>query len=184
MHNIYLGADQGGGRGLDFSAKLLDMVLASVPILAGKAIPTHIRKQALARLDDRNPYNQISANHDLTRAMRLAWIEAAYEVLDAAKDMARTPGFPGERKPVLKFVQLARQELVQLRSQAFDCRKAPGVSPIDIHIHDIMDGVPKYIASGDVSCGAEDIASITASFPGVLSAISGWPEAEIPNLFG
>ncbi len=56
--------------------------------MAGVLVPDHWKKRALGRVADRNPFRNISANHDLARAVRIAWVEAALEVLDAPKGQA------------------------------------------------------------------------------------------------
>jgi len=73
-----------------------------VPTAAKALIPEHIRRRAAARFDDLNPFRKISANHDLVRALRIAWVEAASEILDAAKHGA------SESEDVARFEEVAR----------------------------------------------------------------------------
>jgi len=164
---------------LDFFGKLIDTGLGGVPGVAWKSTPARTKKRMRTWFDDRNPFNEISANHDLIRAVRVSWIEAALEILAAARRQAEVPEWAGDRKAIQTFEKLARTELINHRTATFDCRKDLRPSPIDGHIHAIMEGVPKYIASGDAADGAD----LTADFTDVLAAISGWPKEEVPGIF-
>jgi hypothetical protein len=64
---------------MDFSGKLLDLVTGGLGELAIEAIPEHWKKRALVRIADHNPFDVIADNHDLIRATRIAWIEAALD---------------------------------------------------------------------------------------------------------
>ena len=70
---------------MDWLGKLLDTVTGGLPSAAIALCPEHLKKRWLERLNDHNPFKVISANHDLVRATRLAWIEAAQEVLKEGK---------------------------------------------------------------------------------------------------
>lgn len=92
---------------LEIAGRIFDAVLSAAPSFVASAIPEHVRKRALARWDDLSPFGAISANHDLIRAARLAWIEAAFAVLDAAEKAAQQPDHAGSRETLEKIVTLA-----------------------------------------------------------------------------
>ncbi len=169
---------------MNFFEKLLDIILGGVPGFAAALMPDDQKKRVLARLGDYNPFNKISANHDLIRALRLSWIEAALKVLDTAKRTAESPDWAGNRETILQFEKLTRRKFKKVRNEAFDRMKDLSDSPIDIHIHAIMEGIPKYITPGNTINDAKSSAGITASFSGVVSIITGWPENEVPDIFG
>ncbi len=88
-----------------------------------------------------HPFKTVSVNHDLVRALRLAWVEAACHVLDAAQPQAA-------RDPeVARFAELARTELHGVRSAAFDRGAHPGDTAIDGHLHAVVQGVPEFVAA-------------------------------------
>jgi hypothetical protein len=60
----------------DWADRVRELVFGGLPGVA-KLVPEHMRRQALARLQDFNPMASIAAIDDLLRALRLAWIEAA-----------------------------------------------------------------------------------------------------------
>jgi len=76
---------------MEWLGKLIDMVMGGLPGAVTAAIPEHLKKQWLERAGDLNPFKSIGANHDLVRATRLAWIEAAQEILEAANQSGRVP---------------------------------------------------------------------------------------------
>lgn len=69
---------------MDFLGKIVDMMCGTVGPAAARAVPSHVRNQVLARVTDHNPFAVLPGNHDLIRAVRIAWVEAALEVLKAA----------------------------------------------------------------------------------------------------
>jgi hypothetical protein len=96
---------------MDWSGKFIDMVTGGLPGAALGAIPDHIKKQWQERLGDHNPFRTISTNHDLVRATRLAWIEAAQDVLKAAAGS----GAPLERRQIEIFNTLVHDQLIAIR---------------------------------------------------------------------
>ncbi|MBB5759515.1 hypothetical protein HNR00_004249 [Methylorubrum rhodinum] len=166
---------------MDWLGKLLDMVTGGLPSAAAGLCPDHLKRRWLARLGDANPFASISANHDLVRATRLAWIEAALEVLDEARQRAWDPEWRGAAADIERFETEARERLLDARDLALDRRREPVASPIDAHVDAIVNGVPEFVAPGrDPGLGD----AVTAAFPGVLAALAGWPPESVPAVFG
>jgi len=118
--------------GMDFLSTIFKTTLGALPTAAKTLVPQHIQRRAAARLSDLNPFRTISANHDLVRALRIAWVEAASEILDAAKHGA------SESEDIARFEAVARHELVALRDAAFDRRAHPGETAIDAHLNSLL----------------------------------------------
>ena len=165
---------------MDWSGKFFDLLLGALLGAQSAVGVEHWKKRALARLGDHNPFRNISANHDLTRAVRLAWVEAALEILDAAEAQAAFPEWSPERDDILRFASLARAELIAVRSAAFDRRTHPGQTPIDEAVGKIIEGVPEFIGQSDDNKPAGDV---TESFSGTLAALTKWPLYEVPAIF-
>ncbi|MFP3480310.1 hypothetical protein SB780_36270, partial [Burkholderia sp. SIMBA_057] len=88
-------------------------------------IPEHRKKQALERLQDLNPFAVIADNQDLVRVLRIAWIEAAVNVLDAGQKAARSPEWTDiQRADINRFHKLAIAQLRAIRDATFDRRLA------------------------------------------------------------
>lgn len=164
---------------VEIAGKILDAVLSAVPSFAASAVPEHWRKRALARWEDLSPFGAISANHDLIRAARLAWIEAAFAVLDATERASRWPNNVGSREAMNKVLGLARDELRGVRAAAFDRRIVPARTAIDVHLPTIMEGAAELIVPAPPQ---ETGASVTADFTAALASLIGWPTEEIPTL--
>jgi tetratricopeptide (TPR) repeat protein len=156
---------------------LIDMILEGAKGLAaqvaGLAIPEHWTLQAKARLADFNPFEIIKGNHDLTRAARIAWIQAAMAVLDNARE-ASTPSMTA-------FLDVATAELRSIRREAWDRRGDAGSSPIDAHVNMILGNTPVFVAPG---APADLARPLTHSFVSTLAQITGWAELEIPERVG
>ncbi len=74
---------------MDWQDKLGDLFLGGLAGTLGSALPPHWRRRVRERLGDFNPYNVIAGNHDLMRAVRLAWVRAAFDVLEAGKKVLK-----------------------------------------------------------------------------------------------
>jgi tetratricopeptide (TPR) repeat protein len=160
---------------MDFLGSIFETALGGLPTAAKALIPEHIRRRAAARFDDLNPFRKISANHDLVRALRIAWVEAASEILDAAKH-----GASGS-EDIARFEAVARHELVALRDAAFDRRAHPGETAIDAHLHTVLQGVPEFvIAEPD----GKPERTLTRSFTQTLAFVTRWDAREVPTIFG
>ncbi len=162
---------------MEVAGKLVDLMLGGISRSALGLIPPHLRKEAIARLQDVNPFRRISTNHDLVRAVRLSWIEAALRVLEpVAAIPAEAAG-----KEAKRFSALLREVLLAERLKAFDRTRAPETSPIDRHVQAVLAGTPEYITSDP---GLAHQASVTQGFVSVLAELTGWDEKEIPPVFG
>ncbi|MFD1303058.1 hypothetical protein ACFQ4G_15900, partial [Methylobacterium marchantiae] len=166
---------------MDWLAKLLDLGLGGLPSAASALCPAHLKQRALERLGDHNPFKTISANHDLTRATRLAWIEAAQEIMKAARAAVGEREWRAEADAVARFHGLVEDALLDARALALDRRKDPGASPIDRHVQAVMDGVPELVSPGRHEGLGR---AVTGGFVEALAALSGWPEPEIPTVYG
>lgn len=170
-----------GEQGVDgWLGKLVDMVLGGLPGMAAGTVPLHLKRQWLARFSDRNPFKTISANHDLVRATRLAWIEAAREILAAAKRVAKTPEWARDSAAIQAFQPLLEERLSAMRDNALDRRKHPGAEPIDRHLHDIIRGAEEVVAPGNRR-GID--MPVTHGFAAVLADLTSWSLGEIPAVY-
>jgi hypothetical protein len=160
--------------GMDFLSTIFKTTLGALPTAAKTLVPQHIQRRAAARLSDLNPFRTISANHDLVRALRIAWVEAASEILDAAKHGA------SESEDIARFEAVARHELVALRDAAFDRRAHPGETAIDAHLHTVLQGVPEFVIAEPAGLDH----AITKSFTQTLAAVTRWDAREVPAIFG
>ena len=116
---------------MSWKQQLIDVVFYSgLGTVLAKALPQHWQRRANERLGDFNPYSVIAGNHDLMRAARLAWIKAALEVLDTAKESAQSSGRVfAQKNVILDYEAYARDKLYEIRSAALDRRTHPGVTP-------------------------------------------------------
>ncbi|MEQ1815170.1 MAG: SUMF1/EgtB/PvdO family nonheme iron enzyme [Nitrosomonas sp.] len=170
---------------MDWQDKLGDLVLGGLAGTLGGALPEHWRRRVRERLGDFNPYNVIAGNHDLLRAARLAWVRAAFDVLEAGKKSAEAlpAAARGEfnQSAIVRFEALARENLEKIRFDALDRRTDPRSSPIDQHIQRIMHGTSEYVAPGEHRTLDQ---TLTQEFNATLAALTGWPVHEIPAIFG
>lgn len=67
-----------------------------------------------------------------------------------------------------------------MRDDALDRRKAPGHSPIDVHVEAVIAGVPERISLGEHAAKG---ASVSAGFTKTLAELSNWSVPEIPPIF-
>ena len=162
---------------------LLDLVAqgaGNAPAAAWKTIPSEYRQEAIARFNDRFNFRKISPNHDLIRAVRLSWIEAAFHILDAAAKLADTAEWSAQRRDILTVDKLARTKLRSIRFQAFKRDVLPDdLEIIDRHLTDVMDGVAEMImptGPGHVGQAA------TLSFSETLAALTHYG-TEVPEVY-
>jgi len=164
---------------MDWVQKLLDTALQGMPSAVIALIPEHLRKQWQERLGDYLPFKDISANHDLVRATRLAWIDAAQMILREAQT-ATSAVLERQDAAVRDFHPIVLEALLDARDVALDRRNHPGQSPIDDDVAAIVAGVPELIAPGEHAGIGQ---SVTSRFVVALSGLSGWPVAEIPPIY-
>jgi tetratricopeptide (TPR) repeat protein len=165
---------------MDWLGKLLDTVLGGMPTAAVALCPDHLKKKWLERLADHNPFKTISANHDLVRATRLAWIEVAQEVLKEARACSTGDEWRGSAADISAFDASIDDILLDARDHALDRRRNPGFSPIDAHVQSVIAGVPELVSPGEhVGIGGR----VTAAFTSTLGGLSGWDAGEVPAIY-
>jgi hypothetical protein len=164
----------------DWGEKLLDLVCGGAPGLV-KALPAHLRMQARERLKDFNPFATIAANEDLLRAMRLAWIEAAFDVDAAVLRMTGVAEWQDGAAQAKVFSHLLQVQLRQLRHDACNRNLHPGSTAIDAHLNEVLIHVPDFIRA---AAGPRPGEVLTRRFVSTLASVTGWPEAEVPGLYG
>lgn len=165
-----------------FTGKLVDIAVSGVMAVAPKLVPASLRAKIRDRLDDINPWNDVKTNHDLVRAVRLAWIAATRRVLKAAREQARTdPAFPdAERKAAMAFADSARARLVPPRDLMRRRDVPVGPSPIDAKLGLVLEGTPEFV---DAQAGSgPDETAIDAAFTEVLTELVGIQPDEIRPL--
>lgn len=161
---------------MSWKQQLIDVVFFSgLGSVLAKALPDHWQRRANERLNDFNPFSVIAGNHDLLRAARLAWVQAALEVLDVVRKTAQSGG----QATVVRFEALARDAILKIRSEALDRRTDPGDSPIDHHLQTIIEGTSEFIAPGENKTQNQ---ALTLDFDRTLAAITGWPVHELPPM--
>jgi len=167
---------------MSWKQQLVDVVFFSgLGNVLAKALPEHWQRRVNERLNDFNPYSVIADNHDLMRAARLAWIKAALEVLDAAKESAQSSGRAfNQKNDILRFEAHARKKLYEIRSAALYRRPDPGVTAIDRHLKLIMQGTSEFVAPDEKSTLDQPL---TLDFGKILAGITDWPVNEIPSMF-
>ncbi|MCF4166545.1 tetratricopeptide repeat protein [Zavarzinia compransoris] len=160
--------------------KLVDLALGGMPGVAAGMVPENLKRQWLERLSGHDPFKTIASNEDLVRATRLAWIEAAQDVLAAVRRAANNPEWTGERALIEVFQPLVEDCLAAMRDHALDRQQHPGETPVDRHLHDIMRGSVEATAPGDdPNIGA----SVPHDFAAVLADLTGWSTTEIPAVY-
>ncbi len=161
---------------MDWGERLLDLALGGVALSLGTDL-AHVKRTAQARLGEFNPLRNISANHDLLRALRLAWVRAAMDVLDHARVRLDEPEWHSARADAERFDVVARPALRALRSAAFNRNAHPGETAIDASLQAVLDGAAEFIGA---AAGRDDDGRLGRGFAPTLAAVTGWPEAELP----
>ncbi|MDC8444940.1 MAG: hypothetical protein LV471_03320 [Nitrosomonas sp.] len=145
-----------------------------------KALPDYWQRRASERFNDFNPFSVISGNHDLLRAARLAWVQAALEMLDVVRKTSQSGGQAfDDKNTVIRFGALARNAILKIRTDTLDRCTNPGNSPIDHHLQTIIEGTTEFIAPGKSKTQSQ---SLTLGFDQTLAAITGWPAHELPPM--
>lgn len=122
---------------MEWSQQLLRLVLGSLPKIGG-LLPEKYQKIALARFNDVNPFATLGANDDLTRALRLAWIEAALKVDKAARKACDSSEWIAQAPDVFNFSNLLCKHLKTLRDVTFDRSIPLSDCPIDQHLQKVI----------------------------------------------
>jgi len=165
---------------MSFTNQILDVVVGALPAAVMSFLPPHWKKIAVARLDDHNPFKNISANADLTRALRLAWIEAALEVTKAVQAQSEHSEWSPQRNEIATFAAVVRDELRTIRDAALNRDVEVGFSPMDEHIVEVIEGV-QVRALKDAEAPLVD--TLSDVFVLTLGRIVGWDTREVPVLF-
>lgn len=154
----------------DIREALVGLVETAVPGIVWKAIPANVRSEGRERLSDWGPFKTISTNHDLVRAVRIAWVNAALRIIDAAEEATRLDEFGSDATSVSEFAGEARRALRRIRMAAFDRSNAPGSEPIDVHARGVLAGTPEFAhPSGRLDIDKQ----VTDGFVAVLTEIAG-----------
>jgi ankyrin repeat protein len=162
----------------DWSESLNELVLGGLPKLAWQLVPNARKRQILARLRELDRSRKVEQNHDLVRAMRLAWVEATEQILNEAGVVVRAAPHDAHRD-FTAFESVLRSELRTIRHVALartDPAKLPP-SPIDRHVDDIVRGVPQTLASDETT---DFQRNIDRGFAALLAELTGWSCDEIP----
>jgi hypothetical protein len=160
--------------------KLAEMALSVAPTLANALTPAALQAQVRDKLRRANPFQEIAANHDLLRAARLAWIEAAEQILKKALSLADRPEYRGQREEILRFEGVIRPILAHIRHDAFNRDRMPPATAIDAVLPILIERVPESIAPEAHQGLGSDVAQ---AFAGTLAALSGWTSQEVPGLY-
>lgn len=166
---------------MSWSDPLLNLVVKGLGGVSNLMFPSHWKRQARERIKDFNPFRVVADNSDLLRAARLAWIEAAREVLNVAKSSVQ-PGGPAfdRQAEILNFIARAEKVMRKIRQTTLDRRTHPGDNPIDRHLQTIIQGTSEVISPGDTTAQSQ---TLTQDFTQTLAAICGWPQQEVPPMF-
>lgn len=165
---------------MDWLGTFFDTFTGGLPSAARTLCPDHLKRKWLERLADHNPFRTISANKDLVRATRLAWIEAAQDVLKEGKARASDHEWRELAPDIHAFDHAITDILLHARDHALDRRKDTGASPVDVHVQAVIEGVPQLIAPGDHTGVGSDV---TAGFVATLADLSGWKARDIPAIY-
>lgn len=158
--------------------KLVGVALKGIPATVGM-IPDHVRRKAMARVRDHNPFRYLPVRAELVRALRIAWVEATFPILEVARDLAGHPDWISNEAPIRQFEKLARQDLVKLRDAAITRREDLKELLIDEGLGRVIDGVAER---GNGAEGSE--AELADGFVDMLANVTGWPTTEVPAIFG
>jgi len=163
---------------MEWGQQLFRLVLGSLPKIGG-LLPQQIKRSALARLNDINPFATLGANDDLRRALRIAWIEAALKIDRSARDACASPDWVDQASDVLNFSTLLRERLKTLRDVAFDRNVPLSDSPVDHHLQEIIVKTPATLTGGHPDAGE----AITAAFRKITANVLGCALCDIPDLY-
>jgi formylglycine-generating enzyme required for sulfatase activity len=166
---------------MSWSDPLLNLVVKGLGGVPNLMLPSDWKRQARERLNDFNPFRVIADNSDLLRAARLAWVEAARDVLNVAKSSVQSGGPAFDRQAeIVNFIVLAEKIMREIRQAALDRRTHPGINPIDRHLQIIIQGTSEFISPGDNTTHSQ---TLTQDFAQTLAAVCGRSARELPPMF-
>jgi hypothetical protein len=163
---------------MDWTDKLAELILQGLPG-AARLLPDHVQRRFKARLHDLNPLARISANEDLTRTLRLAWIEAALDVDTRVRALAQHGEWRAAAESVERFSVLLRGELIALRQDAFRRDEPLRPSPIDTALQSVLTDLPRYVVDRQRERGA----TLDDAFAPTLAAAVRWPVDQVPSIY-
>ncbi|PPS28541.1 hypothetical protein BVY11_17505 [Pseudomonas amygdali pv. morsprunorum] len=126
---------------MELGQHLLRLVIGNLPKAAG-LLPDKFLKTALARVNDFNPFSKLGAKDDLTRALRLAWIDAALKLDESARDACSSPDWISQAGDVKNFSDMLRKRLIALRDVVFDRSIPLSKLSIDQHLQAVIVQAP------------------------------------------
>lgn len=146
-----------------------------------KLVPEEARKSAIARLQDYNPFHKVEPNHDLVRALRWAWVEAAIEVDKAVRAAVQHAEWRDQGNGVSQFSKGVLQPVLnQIRDRAFARDADQGFQPMDEHLEAVLQSLPDHLRGLNASAAKDHL---TQTFLPMLCKLTGWDATEIPNLY-
>ena len=150
---------------------------------AAKLIPKHITFQLESYLSHRSASAGLSQNHDLLRAYRFAWTDAARIVAKATQGIVAAKSNPTNADDdAVTFCNLVLEKCAKIHANAAkqDQNQELLTTAIDRCALPAMAGVHMYIGnSGVEECEQE----INKQLGALLADLTGWTDNEIPRQF-
>lgn len=121
----------------------------------------------------------VPENHVVKRTIRLAWVEAARDVLKEAHRVANGIGKGEFTTDFQEFAHGLRFELDKEADRALDERpeRNLGTSPIDAYLEPFVSVLGAHLATG---LSDPERAALSQAFPKVVAKLTGWEQARIP----
>lgn len=163
---------------MDLSQHLARLVIGNLPKAAG-LLPETFRKKTWARINDFNPFAKLGANDDLTRALRLAWIEAALRLDKSALDACQSPDMISKAGEIKIFSDVLCERLRELRGIALDRDNPLSKLSIDQHLQAVILRTPATLTGQQV----ESNQAITNEFKIIIADILDCNQHDIPDLY-
>ncbi|MCF5747753.1 hypothetical protein [Pseudomonas tremae] len=163
---------------MELGQHLLRLVIGNLPKAAG-LLPDKFLKAALARVNDFNPFSKLEAKDDLTRALRLAWIEAALKLDESARDACSSPDWISQAGDVKNFSDMLRKRLIALRDVVFDRSIPLSKLSIDQHLQAVIVQAPATLTGRKVYTSQ----AITEEFEKIIADIVGCIPSDVPDLY-
>jgi WD40 repeat protein len=95
-------------------------------------------------------FDKPSTNHDLVRALRIAWCDATIDLLEeASRQTRKSQEAAGERDVILRLSKELRWTLIGIRDQAWQRHVPVGTRPMDSVAKFVVGSVAEYV-TGDL----------------------------------
>lgn len=163
---------------MDLSQHLARLVIGNLPKAAG-LLPETFRKKTWARINDFNPFAKLGANDDLTRALRLAWIEAALRLDKSALDACQSPDMISKAGEIKFFSDVLCKRLRELRGIALDRDSPLSKLSIDQHLQAVILRTPTALTGQQLKSNQ----TITDEFEIIIADILNCNQHDIPDLY-